>query len=67
MTTAKSQQIGVEATPYYHCISRCEYSSRLLTKRKTAQGQHTICLLALGNSGGSLSERKSVQTSLTTS
>jgi len=66
MTTAKSQQIGVKATPYYHCISRCEYSNRLLRKCKTGQGQHTIFLLALGNSGCSLSELKSVQMPLAT-
>ncbi len=23
MTTARSQQISLEATPYYHCVSRC--------------------------------------------
>ncbi|NAX48651.1 transposase, partial [Photobacterium halotolerans] len=23
MTTARSQLISIEATPYYHCVSRC--------------------------------------------
>ena len=66
MTSAKSQQICVKATPYYHCISRCEHRGKQLRKRKTGQGQHTICLLALGNSCCSLSERKSIQMSLAT-
>jgi len=61
MTSARSQQIGVEATPFYHCISRCEYRGKLLRKRKTGQDQHTISLLALGNFGCLLSEHKSVQ------
>lgn len=64
MTSARSQQICVKATPYYHCVSRCEYSSKLPRKFKTGEDQHTTCLLALGNSGGSLLERKFVQTSL---
>jgi len=66
MTSAKSQQIDVEATPFYHCVSRCKYSSRLPRKCKTGQDQHTIRLLALGNSGCSLLERKSIPMSLTT-
>jgi len=61
MTTARSQQIGVEATPYYHCVSRCEYNSKLPRKCKIGEDQHIICLLALGNSSSSLLERKFVQ------
>ncbi len=64
MTSAKSQQIGVKTTPYYHCVSRCEYRGKLLRKCKKGQDQHTIFLLTLGSSGCSLSERKSVQMSL---
>jgi len=37
MTSARSQQICVKATPYYHCISRCMRRSFLCGEDPTTQ------------------------------
>ena len=42
MTTARKQLISIEATSYYHCVSRCNHSGHIWSPRRLQGRIHLI-------------------------